>query len=128
DLAAGVATQLVSEVRLGGSVDQVAWGGPHEVYALTLGQEPSVNPTEVVVFDPAGSDPPLPVVRAPWFSDPAGAAYLHTSLILAGDLVVVADRPPGQAAIRLFHRSGGELLPPIVPAVQPPKQIVSYGP
>src|SRR5262249_53871792 len=106
DLTAGTATQLVSEVTLQGSVDRAAWGGPNEVYALTLGPQPWLNPTQVVVFDPAAAKDTLaPLVQAPWFQDPSAPAYVHTSLALDGDLVVVADRTPGKAAIRLFPRS-----------------------
>lgn len=130
DLTAGTATQLASEDRLGGSVDEVVWAGPHEVYAITLGDVPAVNPTRVIVFDPATQDAPRVLAQAPWFTDHAnGAAYVHVGLALDGDLLVVGDRTPGAEGIRLFRRSDGtEVLPPIRPGVEAPWGLLPHGP
>jgi hypothetical protein len=130
DLAAGTATQLISETALGGSVDEVVWAGPDEAYAITLGPVPFVNPTSVVRFDPQSgqvSQPPL--ARAPWFCDQAnGAGYVHVGLAVDGDVVLAGDRTPAAAAVRVFSRATGAELPSFYTTVAPPWGLLPFGP
>jgi hypothetical protein len=130
DLAAGKATQLISENVLGGSVDEVVWAGPDEAYAITLGPVPMINPTSVIRFDPQSGQVKQPALaQAPFFCDKKnGAGYVHVGLAVDGDVVVVGDHTPGAAAIRVFSRASGEELPALLPSVEAPWGLLPFGP
>jgi hypothetical protein len=112
DFVAGTATQLISETEMGGSVDEVAWVSDHEAYAIVLGPEPTLNPTRVLAFDPsqpAGSRIVRWLAEAPWYQDHVnGQAYVHVSLAVDGDYVLVGDQTFEHTRIRVFSRATGE--------------------
>lgn len=124
--------QLAREKELGGSVEEVAWGGEHEVYAITLGEEPGLNPTRLVVFDPsqpAGPSRIHELAKAPWFDDPVnGAAYVHSGLALTRDHVLVGDHTPGAPKIRVFSRATGKQVAAIPTTVGAPWSLLALAP
>jgi hypothetical protein len=128
DLAAGEATQLISETALGGSVDEVVWAGPDEAYAITLGPVPSVNPTALIRFDPqSGQVTQPPLARAPFFCDSTnGAGYVFVGLALDGDVLAIGDHVA--AAVRVFSRASGAELPAFVATVEAPWGLLPFGP
>jgi hypothetical protein len=130
DLAAGKATQLISETALGGSIDEVVWAGPDEAYAITLGPVPHVNPTSLIRFDPqSGQVTQPPLARAPSFCDPAnGEAYVHVGLAVDGDVVAVGDHTTSAPAVRVFSRATGAELPSFYTTVAPPWGLLPFGP
>lgn len=116
--------QVVGEGELDGSVEEIAWGGPNELYAIVLGREPGLNPTRVVAIDPSrdrGARVTRVLAEAPYFGDPVnGAAYVHVGLALTEEHVLVGDKTPGAGRIRVFSRATGEELGPIPTRVHPP--------
>ena len=133
DLAAGKTTQLVSETELGGSVDEVVWGGENEVYAIVLGPEAGLNPTRVLAIDPsrpAGHRVVGTLAEAPWFKDKVnGQAYVHTGLALDGPYVLVGDQTNGRTRIHVFSRTtGAEVLPAIPTANGAPTALLAIDP
>jgi hypothetical protein len=125
------AMQLVSEKELGGSVDEVVWGGEDEAYAIVLGPVPGANPTRVVQLDPsqeAGHRVVRELARAPYYDDPNAAAYVHTGLALTRDWVLVGDHTPGKAQILAFRRKSGD--PPVAVPTQvlPPAALLALPP
>lgn len=125
------ATQVVTESELGASFEEVAWGGEQEVYAITLGPEPGLNPTQLVAIDPTKSGPSKfrVLAKAPWFADQEnGAAFVHSGLALTKDHVVVGDHTPGAGRIRVFSRATGEQVAAIPTTVGAPWALVALPP
>jgi hypothetical protein len=128
DLTAGTATQLISETALGGSVDEVVWGGPTEAYAIVLGPQDAINPTSVVAFNPQ-TGKVRTLAKAPWFTDPQnGQGYVHVGLALDGDMLVVGDHDQDAPAILVFSRATGEQLAPIPATVEAPWGALTVSP
>jgi hypothetical protein len=132
-LADGTVTQILNESEINASVEEVAWGGEHEVYAITLGPEPGLNPTKVIRFDPTQAPATRDIqelAHAPWFDDSVnGAAYVHAGLALTKDHVLVGDHTPGAGRIRVFSRATGKELASIpTKAGSPPWQLLALPP
>jgi hypothetical protein len=124
----GEVTQLVSEAELGGSVSELVWGGPTEVYAIVLGEEPGINPTRVVQIDPtrpAGQRVMKELARAPYFEDHDAAAYVHVGLALTEHELLVGDKRSGEPKILVFSRATGEALAPVPTRVHPPAALLA---
>ena len=120
--------QLVSETELGGSVDEIAWGGPTEVYAIVLGEQPGINPTRVVLIDPtrpAGERVVRELARAPYFDDPNAEAYVHVGLALTEHEVLVGYKRSSDPKILVFSRATGAPLAPIPTRVHPPAALLT---
>jgi len=123
--------QLVSESELGGSVDEVVWGGDDEVYAIVLGPVPGANPTRVVQIDPsraAGDRVVRVLASAPYYDDPNGAAYVHAGLSLAGEWLLVGDHTPGQPQLLAFRRKSGDPPVAVQTEVLPPAALLALPP
>lgn len=125
------AEMLATEEELGGSVEEVVWGSDHEVYAITLGKEPGLNPTKVVVFDPSkpAGERVRELAKAPWFDDPVnGAAYVYSGLVLTEEHVVFGDHTPGAGRIHVVSRATGEEVAAIPTTVGVPWQLLALSP
>jgi hypothetical protein len=96
DFAAGTATQLISEVELGGSATEVLIAGPTEAYAIVAGDS-QANPTSLVRFDPSTGKRVAVLTRAPGFA--------NAGLALNGGLVLVGDHTGENAGIVAFDRA-----------------------
>ena len=124
-------TQLATELELNASFEEVVWGGDDEVYAITLGPEPGLNPTKLVAIDPTKSGPTKfrVLARAPWFTDQEnGAAFVHGGLALTKEHVVVGDHTPGKPRIRVFSRATGAEVAAIPTTVGAPWSLVALPP
>lgn len=120
DLAAGQSTQLISEVELGGSPVAAVVVGPNEAFAIVAGPVPGLHPTKVVAFDPeAGS-----VTRVIADSSSDAEGFYHADLAVSGGTLVVADRTPGGARLRLFDRQTLEEATPLCARDHPPFSLV----
>lgn len=131
DLEAGTATQLIGEAELGGSVDEVVWGGEHEAYAIVLGPQPGLNPTRIVAFDPApAADHKVrTLAEAPWFADHVnGQAYVHTGLALDGAYLLVGDQTQQHTRIRVFSRATGVEQPSLPTTNGAPTALLAIAP
>lgn len=112
DLATGIASQIVSETALGGSVWELAVASPTEAYALVLGpMDP--NPVKVVAVNPAtGEVSPEPLFSRPAF-DSAGIAVV-------GDALLISEFKPGAAKIHVFGRKEGAEIGVVTPKLMAP--------
>jgi hypothetical protein len=126
DLAAGTATQIISETALGGSVDNVVWASPTEAYAIVLGPEAGVNPTSVVEFDPSRGTVTRTIASPP--TDPSAQQYIFVGLALDGDFLLVADQTMADPKIRVFSRATGEEQAAIPTKVDPPVSLLTLSP
>lgn len=95
DFAQGTATQLISEVELGGSATEVVVAGPTEAYAVVLG-DVETSPTSLVRFDPSTHKRTQILDAAPLF--------LHGGLAIDGGLILVGDHTLEGAGILAFDR------------------------
>jgi len=96
DFAAGTATQLISEVELGGSVTELIIAGPTEAYAIVAGDNEE-NPTSLVRFDPSTG------LRVAVLS--TASVFANAGLAINGDLVLVGDHTVEGAGIVAFDRA-----------------------
>jgi hypothetical protein len=123
DLAGGLSTQLISEVELGGSPIAAVVVGPNEGFAIVAEPVPGVHPTRVVAFDPAAGV----VTRVLADSRAEAEGFYHADLAVSGGTLVVADRTPGGARLRLFDRQTLEEAMPICARDHPPFSLVPVG-
>lgn len=98
DFAQGTATQLISEVELGGTVSEVLIAGPTEGYAIVL-DHGEKSPTSLVRFDPS--------TRTLTSVLDAATLFLHAGLAIDGGLVLVGDHTLEGAGILAFDRATG---------------------
>jgi hypothetical protein len=120
DLVRGQSTQLVSEVELGGSPIAAVVAGPNEGYTIVAGIEPGLNPTKVVAFDPATGK----VTRTIADSRDDAEGFYHAELAVSGGTLVVADRTPGNARLRLFDRQTLEEAEALCAKDHPPFSLI----
>ena len=115
---------LLTESDVGGSIVEAVVVSDREGYAVVAGP-PDANPTWVVAFDPsspAGPGRVRQVLADSRTGDQPG--YVHTGLAVVGSLVLVGDRSPGAARIRVFGRETGTEAGGVAPAAMPPLQIL----
>lgn len=120
DLAGGLSTQLISEVELGGSAIAAVVVGPNEGFVIVAEPVPGVHPTRVVAFDPAAGT----VTRVLADSRTEAEGFYHADLAVSGATLVVGDRTPGGARLRLFDRQTLEETTPICARDHPPFSLV----
>jgi hypothetical protein len=112
DLTTGLASQIVSETALGGSVWEFAVASPTEAYALVLGPV-DPNPVTVVAWNPATGE----VNQEPLFSRPA---FDSAGIAVVGDMLLIGEFKPGAAKIHVFGRKEGAEIGAITPKLMAP--------
>jgi hypothetical protein len=124
DLGTGEVHSSVSEIAVEGSVIDAVIAGEHEGYAIVEGPEEGLNPTRVIAFDPASAA--VTATLADSRDDEPG--FYHAGIALNGEHLVVGDRTPGHARLRVFDRATGVEAFSIPSGSYPPWELLTLVP